>query len=163
MNGSFLPGNALEEAMRILELRLATIGIKSRRHPSKRRGPISIVTSGGTNLGFIKVYGGDGEFFTLSQKDLREPNTLLAYVWDVYAESRVFVMTGQEALEVLGSGPQNTASWRERGRYNWSSATGIPARRKQKMELFYMERWEWLRAEVEKRLSAPLLLGASPA
>ena len=91
----------------------------------------------------LKMYFGNGEHFSLRKRDLTE-NYVIAYVWNLDTEPEALFLTQQEAASILGDAPLKTQSWVRDGYYRWSSATGVPARRRELLYSLYRERWAWL-------------------
>ena len=69
----------------------------------------------------------------------------LVYIWRVFDQPVAYILTYDEALEVLGEQSRSSASWMEGGKY---SATSVGARLKDGLAPFE-GRWDWL----ENRLS----------
>ena len=91
-----------------------------------------------------KLHASCGTHFKTQKKDCVDPKSIIVYVWDADIDPSCYIMTVSEAMAVLGPNAIKTKSWTEHGYYSWSSATGIPKKRKAKMETFYKERWSWL-------------------
>lgn len=101
------------------------------------KGLISLESAGASGRILARVRAGAGEHFDLRARDLLTPDTILIYIWHADTEPEIFALTAAEALDILGEEPQKTASWCRLGRYNWSSATGLPRGRQERMKRLY--------------------------
>lgn len=64
----------------------------------------------------------------------------LIYVWNVLSQPTAFMLTYDEALEVLGAQAASTKSWSEGGKY---AITSIGAGLRSRLQP-YAGRWDWL-------------------
>ena len=84
--------------------------------------------------------------FVLHKKYRKFKDLVLAYIWHIHKNPRIFLMTYDEALDILGPRAAKSESWAKRGYYSFSR---ISASRLKKIEK-YENRWDWLRAKLEE-------------
>jgi hypothetical protein len=83
------------------------------------------------------------EAFSLDRKYEGRGITMI-YVWYAFTDPSAFILSYEEALEVLGSKAASTPSFSDRGAY---SASYVSKRRKEQLMPF-LNRWAWLSERV---------------
>jgi len=84
--------------------------------------------------------------FYLHKKYRKFKDLVLAYIWHIHKNPRIFLMTYDEALDVLGPQAVKSNSWAKGGHYFFPR---ISASRLKEIEK-YENRWDWLRTRLEE-------------
>lgn len=133
----------------LLEAELVLKGFEIGR-PNRDRGIDLIIYRDAPNLPFaavpIQVKATKGMRFDLNRKYARLIGLVLAYIWNVEKEPRIFLLTYDEALGILGDA-KKTKSWTANGYYAWTNFVSLD--RIEALRQFE-NRWDWLRLHLDK-------------
>ena len=125
-------------ALRVLEIKLKSNGIKFKQIPGKRRIHYKIIKA---NREFnTVVFSADGECLKI-YKCHEYIKPFFIFIWYVYENPTFYILTYNDVRRLFGPKPFETFSWKEEGYYSWSSATGVPSQRKHILDTFYKNNW----------------------
>lgn len=124
-----------QEGREVFERRAQERGLKIRPPLQSEAGDFVVI--GQANPRTVRLICSESPRISLRKEWAKPADLILAYVWLLPTRKRIFLMSYQEAADILGERALESASFRDNGYYT----TACTPRRQQAMERFE-DRWE---------------------